>query len=100
MKKSRKQKRADMNKAMIISVILIIILIPALVLSVNSYMRKADLEDKIELLHQQIEQANLQKALYEEEISKIGTPQHYEYLARKLLGYIYEGETVLILPEK
>ncbi len=95
-KKSRIQKRAETKKLIIIALILMMITIPFTVYTANLYVQKAQLEEKRDLLTEQIEAANLQKELYEDEISKIGTPQHYEYLARKLLGYIYEGETVIV----
>jgi len=95
-KKSRRQKRAETKKMVIIALVLMIITIPFIVYTSNLYMQKAQLEEKKELLLEQIKAAQLQQELYEDEISKIGTPKHYEYLARKLLGYIYEGETVIV----
>ncbi len=95
-KKSRIQKRAETKKLIIISLILMIITIPFIVYTSNLSMQKAQLEQKRDLLIEQIEAAQLQQELYEDEIAKIGTPKHYEYLARKLLGYIYEGETVIV----
>ncbi len=95
-KKSRRQKRAETKKLVIIALALMIITIPFMVYTSNLYMQKAQLEEKKELLLEQLEAARLQQELYEDEISKIGTPRHYEYLARKLLGYIYEGETIIV----
>ena len=42
------------------------------------------------------EQQTLSK-LYEEELSRVGTPEYYEYMARKYFGYIYPDETILIV---
>ncbi len=95
-KKSRIQKRAETKKLIIIALILMIITIPFTVYTANLYVQKAQLQEKRDLLLEQIEAAELQQELYEDEIAKIGTPRHYEYLARKLLGYIYEGETVIV----
>lgn len=52
--------------------------------------RKADLEAKIR------EQHNITQE-YNEEMQRVGTPEYYEYLARKYLGYIYPDEKVLIV---
>jgi cell division protein FtsB len=38
--------------------------------------------------------------MYTEELSKVGTPEYYEYLARKYLGYIYPDETVMVYVEE
>ncbi|MBR6800955.1 MAG: septum formation initiator family protein [Eubacteriaceae bacterium] len=99
-KKSRKQKRAENNKLLVISIILIFLTIPFMVYTANVYMQRSELQAKRDLLIEQIEAARLQQELYEDEISKIGSPKHYEYLARKLLGYIYEGETVMVITDK
>ena len=98
-KKSRKQKRAETKKMVIIALILMIITIPFMVYTANLYMQRSELQAKKDLLMENISQAQLQQELFEDEISKIGTPKHYEYLARKLLGYIYEGETVMVIQE-
>lgn len=58
------------------------------------YQRPVETRDRLKELI--AEQESLSK-IYEEELSRVGTPEYYEYMARKYFGYIYPDETILIV---
>ena len=80
--------------------IIIVVLSVAFVFSTVQYFVKKEklLEQKSALLDAIAEQESL-SVLYNEELEKIGTPEYYEYMARKNLGYIYPDEKILIVTE-
>ncbi len=80
--------------------IVIVVLAAAFVFSTVQYLiKRQNLMAKKEALLESIrEQEDLSK-LYTEELEKVGTPEYYEYMARKNLGYIYPDEKILIVTE-
>ncbi len=61
--------------------------------------RQSIMDKKSELLSKIEEQKKL-TVLYEEELSRVGTKEYYEYMARKNLGYIYPDEHIMIVTDK
>jgi cell division protein FtsB len=78
---------------------LVVIMVPFLFNSVSFVVKKIKLENEKSELVQMINEEAEQKILYEEELEKVGTPEYYEYLARKYLGYIYPDETILVVED-
>lgn len=79
------------------------LLVMAVLLTFNTakfLIKKIKLEKQIAELETLIQEENNKYQLYTEELSKVGTPEYYEYLARKYLGYIYPDETVMVYVEK
>ncbi len=90
-------RRTERKKIPPIVIIIFLVMTAAFVFNtVKFQMQKAKLEkEKAELVAAIEEQAEL-KQIYLEELSRVGTKEYYEYLARKHLGYIYPDEKVLI----
>ena len=80
--------------------IIIVVLAAAFVFSTVQYLiKRQKLVAKKEALLESIkEQEDLSK-LYTAELEKVGSPEYYEYMARKKLGYIYPDEKILIVTE-
>jgi cell division protein FtsB len=64
------------------------------------FIKKIKLDKRIAQLEALIQEENNKYQMYTEELSKVGTPEYYEYLARKYLGYIYPDETVMVYVEE
>lgn len=60
--------------------------------------RQTMISKKEELLAKIEEQTRL-SVVYEEELSRVGTKEYYEYMARKNLGYIYPDEYIMLVTE-
>lgn len=80
--------------------IIIVVLAAAFIFSTVQYLIKRQnlIKKKNALLESINEQEALSK-LYTEELEKVGSPEYYEYMARKNLGYIYPDEKILIVTE-
>ena len=61
------------------------------------FIQRQKLLDTRDRLIALIEEQQTLSKLYEEELSRVGTPEYYEYMARKYFGYIYPDETILIV---
>lgn len=99
-KKSRKEKRRAVNKRFVTLLAAIFLLTTFVVYSVHFALQTSEMKDQIAELSAKIEEQKRLKLSNEEELARIDTPQYYEYLARKLLGYIYEGETVMVVSDE
>ena len=76
---------------------LVFITVPFLFNAINFQIQKSKLEARKAELNRQINEEAEKKQLYLEELDRVGTPEYYEYLARKYLGYIYPDEKVLVV---
>lgn len=63
------------------------------------FYKKAQLDARRRELTALIEEEEGKEQLYMEELSKVGTKEYYEYLARKQLGFIYPDEKVMIITD-
>lgn len=102
---TQNRKRRDkkkMTSSTMLVIVFILITVPFIFNAVNFYIQKTKLELRKNELISQINDEEEKKQLYMEEIGKIGTPEYYEYLARRYLGYIYPDEKVMIVvdPQK
>lgn len=93
----KKQNPKKISSSIYLKIILIIITVPFLFNAANFYYQKTKLEARKEELINMINKEEEKKQIYLEELSKVGTPEYYEYLARKYLGYIYPDEKVLVV---
>ncbi len=96
------KKRGTKNgsSSIYLKIILIIITVPFLFNAANFYYQKTKLEARKKELIAMINEEEEKKQLYLEELAKVGTPEYYEYLARKYLGYIYPDEKVMIIVDQ
>ncbi len=98
----RRKKRKTKNNSFptYLKIILIIITVPFLFNAANFYYQRTKLEARKKELIEMINQEEQKKQLYLDELSKVGTPEYYEYLARKYLGYIYPDEKVMVVVDQ
>lgn len=94
---TQNKKNKSKHSSTIFVIVLLILTVPFLFNTLNFFVQKIRLEARKDELIRLINEENEKKQLYLEELNKVGTPEYYEYLARKYLGYIYPNEKVLIV---
>lgn len=94
---TRSKNNKSNHSSTIFIIVLLILTVPFLFNTLNFFVQKIRLEARKDELIRLINEENEKKQLYLEELNKVGTPEYYEYLARKYLGYIYPDEKVLII---
>ncbi|NLW69963.1 MAG: hypothetical protein GX061_02620 [Eubacteriaceae bacterium] len=93
-RKKRKNNSSPLNR--ICGFLMVLLTAGFLFAMVNHYFEKQQLLAERDELIKMISEQNELTTLYKEELERVGTPQYYEYMARKYLGYIYPDEKVLI----
>ncbi len=93
----RRRDKKQKTSSTTLIIVLILITVPFIFNAINFELQKAKLERRKSELVAQISDEEEKKQLYIEELGKVGTPEYYEYLARKYLGYIYPDEKVMIV---
>ena len=93
----RKRRRRRLNLPPYIVLIIVVMTTAFLFNSARFFIQMKKLEAQRDELKAQIEEQLELSEIYREELSRVGTDQYYEYLARKHLGYIYPDEKVMIV---
>ncbi|MCL1913597.1 MAG: hypothetical protein FWG10_06940 [Eubacteriaceae bacterium] len=94
---TRRRIRRKKGSKLFIYAMIVFLLVPFIYNSTVFSTKKKELIEKKAILEEKLEEEVSLTALYQDEISKFGSPEHYEYLARKYLGYIYPDETVIVV---
>lgn len=98
MSAQKKKIRITEDGKRFINMLFLAVFIAVFVFSTGSFIiKRQKLTAKRDELLAAIEEQETMSRLYEDELSRVGTPEYYEYMARKYLGYIYPDETILIV---
>ncbi len=96
---ARKNKKNKTKIPVAIKIVFWIIVAMFLFNTGQFIYKKITLDSRRKELTSLIEEEERKKQLYLEQLNKVGTKEYYEYLARKQLGFIYPGETVMIVTD-
>lgn len=98
MSTQKKKIRLTESGKQFINMLLLAVFIALFAFSTGSFIvKKQKLTARRDELLSMIEEQETLSRLYEDELSRVGTPEYYEYMARKYLGYIYPDEKILIV---
>lgn len=98
MSEKKKKIRITESGKQFINMVLLAVIIAVFAFSTGRFIvKRQKLTARRDELLAMIEEQETLSRLYEDELSRVGTPEYYEYMARRYLGYIYPDETILIV---